>query len=545
MEGSPVPQSPVRSIIGAREGKGSGATFRAVNPATDQTLDEEFLPASVEDVDLALRLASNAFSHYRQTSGKQRASFLRKIAVKIESLANEVIERAHLETALPRTRLQGETARTCGQLRLFAQLVDEGSWVDARIDRADPDRKPAPKPDIRSMLQPLGPVGVFGASNFPLAFSVAGGDTASALAAGNPVVVKAHPAHPGTSRLVGNAIRDVVKECALPEGVFSLLFDNATEIGAALVKHPLLRAVGFTGSRAAGRALMDLAASRPMPIPFFGEMSSTNPVFILPGALRERSEAIATGLHASFTLGAGQFCTKPGLVFYSESDGAQPFREKLRELVRGSSPFHLLTSGIRTSFNSGIASRKQRDATTRMTESAGKASDAAPFVGAVLFETEARRFLLDPHLSREIFGPATLLVHHSSRDELLAIAHGLEGHLTATVLGTDSDLREYADLLAVLEEKVGRLIFNGFPTGVEVTHAMVHGGPYPATSDGRSTSVGSQAIFRFVRPICYQGFPNASLPDELKDANPLGIWRMVDGAISRDAILPHFTTKAG
>jgi NADP-dependent aldehyde dehydrogenase len=290
---------------------------------------------------------------------------------------------------------------------------------------------------------------------------------------------------------------------------------------------------------------MDLAASRPVPIPFFAEMSSTNPVFILPGALKERGEGIATGLHASFTLGAGQFCTKPGLVFYPESDGMQQFKDKLRELVLGSAPFHLLTPGIRTSFTSATASRKQRDATLRITESADIASDAAPFVGAVLFETDARKFLLDPHLSSEIFGPATLLVHHSSRDELFRIARGLEGHLTATILGTDSDLREYADLLAVLEEKVGRLIFNGFPTGVEVTHAMVHGGPYPATSDGRSTSVGSQAIFRFVRPICYQGFPNASLPDELKNGNPLGIWRMVDGEVSRDALLPHFTTKAG
>ena len=537
--------SPVRSMIGSREGMGSGATFRAVNPANDQSLDEQFLPASVGDVDLALRLATEAFSTYRKISGKQRASFLRKIADRIESVANEVIKRAHLETALPEGRLHGETARTCGQLRLFAQLVEEGSWVGARIDRADPGRKPAPKPDIRSMLQPLGPIGVFGASNFPLAFSVAGGDTVSALAAGNPVVVKAHPAHPGTSRLVGDAIRDVVEGCALPEGVFSLLFDNATEIGIELVKHPLLKAVGFTGSRAGGRTLMDLVASRPVPIPFFGEMSSTNPIFILPGALKERGEGIAAGLHASFTLGAGQFCTKPGLVFYSEGDGAHQFKNKLHELLRGSAPFHLLTSGIRQNFNSEITSRKQLETTTCIPERPNLAADAATSVGAVLFETDAKSFLLDPHLSGEIFGPATLLVQHSHRDVLFGIARGLEGHLTATVHGTDADLREYAELISVLEEKVGRLIFNGFPTGVEVTHAMVHGGPYPATSDGRSTSVGSQAILRFVRPVCYQGFPDASLPDELKDGNPLGIWRMVDGEMSREVVLPHFTTKAG
>jgi len=531
-------------MIGAREGTGVGATFHAVNPASGQSLDEQFGLAAVEDVDLAVRLASEAFFRYRKTSGKQRGSFLRKIATRIESIGEELIERAHLETALPKARLQGETARTCGQLRLFAQLVEEGSWVGARIDRPEPNRKPAPKPDIRSMLRPLGPVGVFGASNFPLAFSVAGGDTASALAAGNPVVVKAHPAHPGTSRLVGNAIRDVVQECALAEGVFSLLFDNATQVGIELVKHPLLKAVGFTGSRTAGRALMDLAASRPEPIPFFGEMSSTNPVFILPGALRERGAGIATGLHASFTLSAGQFCTKPGLVFYAEGDGVHQFTDRLRELVRGSTPFNLLTSGISNAFNSAITSRKQGHTPTCITAKSDVA-DNGPCVGAVLFETDAGSFLGDSHLSGEIFGPTALLVRHSSRDELLRIASGLEGHLTATVHGTDEDLREYAELIAVLEEKVGRLVFNGFPTGVEVTHAMVHGGPYPATSDGRSTSVGSQAIFRFVRPVCYQGFPDVALPDELKDGNPLGIWRMVDGEMSREAIVPQLTTKAG
>lgn len=535
---------PVRSMIGSREGAGVGTTFYAVDPATGQNLDEQFFAASLEDVDLAVRLASEAFSSYRKISGKERASFLRKIASRIESIGEGLIERAHLETALPKARLQGETGRTCGQLRLFAQVVEEGSWVGARIDRPEPTRKPAPKPDIRSLLRPLGPVGVFGASNFPLAFSVAGGDTASALAAGNPVVVKAHPAHPGTSRLVGNAIREVVKECALPEGVFSLLFDNATQVGIELIKHPLLKAVGFTGSRTAGRALMDLAASRPEPIPFFGEMSSTNPVFILPGALRERGEGIAIGLHTSFTLGAGQFCTKPGLVFYAEGDGQQYFTDRLRELVRGSTPFNLLTSGISNAFNSAIASRKQGGTPTHIAAKSDPSNDGQ-CVGAVLFETDAGSFLRDPQLSGEIFGPTTLLVRHSSRDELLNIARGLEGHLTATVHGTEADLREYAELIAVLEEKVGRLVFNGFPTGVEVTHAIVHGGPYPATFDGRSTSVGSQAIFRFARPVCYQGFPDAALPDELKDENPLGIWRMVDGEMSREAIVPQWATKAG
>lgn len=537
--------SPLRSIIGFREGSATDEPFRALNPATGQPLEEAFLPASSADVDLALRLASEAFEIYGRSSGKERGTLLRKIAFQIESVTDKLVETAHLETALPKARLQGETARTCGQLRLFAQVVEEGSWVGARIDRAEPNRKPAPKPDLRSMLRPLGPIGVFGASNFPLAFSVAGGDTASALAAGNPVVVKAHPAHPGTSYLVGNAIRTSVNECGLPEGIFSLLFDQATQVGIALVKHPLLKAVGFTGSRAAGRALMDIAAARPEPIPFFGEMSSTNPVFILPGAMRERADAIANGLHASFTLGAGQFCTKPGLVFLPEGDAVETFSDKLQELVRASAPFSLLTAGIRSSYQSAITARKQHGSAASTSEAAVAADDRTPCVTAVLFETDAATFLNNPDLAGEIFGPTTLLVRQSSGDSLLQIARELEGHLTATIHGTEADLREYADLIAILENKVGRLIFNGFPTGVEVTHAMVHGGPYPATSDGRSTSVGSQAIFRFARPVCYQGFPDAALPEELKDANPLGIWRMLDGQMSRDPILPTLASKAG
>jgi 2,5-dioxopentanoate dehydrogenase len=413
--------------------------------------------------------------------------------------------------------------------------VEEGSWVTARIDRADAERRPSPKPDIRSMLRPLGPVVVFGASNFPLAFSVAGGDTASALAAGNPVIVKAHPAHPGTSELVGRAVRESVRECGLPEGLFSLLFDGGTRVGSALVQHVLVKAVGLTGSRAAGRALMDLAASRPEPIPFFGEMSSTNPVFILPGALRERGESVAAGLFGSFTLGAGQFCTKPGMVFVPAGRDADSFAVRLRDLVRGSPVFNLLTAGIANSYRSAITRRKSDEAVkaAAVVESASGSGCSAT---AALFETDARTFLGNTVLGSEIFGPTTLLVRHTSREEILEIARNLEGHLTATIHGTEDDLRQYADLVAILENKAGRLVFNGFPTGVEVCHAMVHGGPYPATSDGRSTSVGSQAIFRFARPVCYQGFPDEALPEELKNNNPLGIWRMVDGEMTREPL---------
>jgi alpha-ketoglutaric semialdehyde dehydrogenase len=520
-----------KSLIGFREGAGSGEPLYATNPTTGERLQPGFVPATNEEVERAARLAAEAFETYRNVSGRDRAKFLRTIAAKIEAIADDIIERAMQETALPKARLQGETARTCGQLRLFAQVAEDGSWVNARVDHADPDRKPAPKPDIRSMLRPLGPVVVFGASNFPLAFSVAGGDTASALAGGNTVIVKAHQAHPGTSALVGRAVQESVRECGLPEGVFSMLFGSGSQIGTALMKHPLVKAGGFTGSRTAGRTLMDVAASRPEPIPFYAEMSSTNPVFILPGALRERGENIAAGLHGSFTLGAGQFCTKPGMVFLPQGADASALASKLRELVAGSAPFHLLTKAIHTSYDSAIAQRKKEDHIKVVAE--GSQKTAAGFaVNSALFETNAASFP-GSNLDEEIFGPTTLLVQHSSRDQVLQIARELEGHLTATIHGTELDLRDFADLVAILESKVGRLIFNGFPTGVEVTHAMVHGGPYPATSDGRSTSVGTQAIFRFTRLVCYQSFPDSALPDELKEANPLKLWRLIEGKMSQ------------
>ena len=528
-----------RSLIGFRQGapaSNNGTEMFATNPTTGERLQPAFIPASAEEVDLAANLAADAFEVYQRVSGRERGAFLRTIAAKIELIAPDVVDRAAQETALPQGRLQAETARTCAQLRLFAQVAEEGSCVNARIDRADPNRKPAPKPDLRSMLRPLGPVVVFGASNFPLAFSVAGGDTASALAGGNPVIVKAHAAHPGTSELVGHALQESVRECGLPEGVFSLLFGSGPRTGMALITHPSIKAGGFTGSRTAGRILMDAAAARPEPIPFYAEMSSTNPVFILPGALRERAGNIATGLHTSFTMGAGQFCTKPGMVFVPEGSDANEFAEKLQQLVSASSPFHLLTKPIHSSFDSAVARRKTDKSVRVVAEGQHTPSDASFAVSSALFETDAASFL-GSELDAEIFGPTTLLVRHSNRGQVLAIARALEGHLTATIHGTEQDLRDFADLIAILENKVGRLVFNGFPTGVEVTHAMVHGGPYPSTSDGRSTSVGSQAIFRFTRLVCYQGFPDSALPDSLRDANPLGIWRMIDGQMSRDSLV--------
>ena len=523
-----------KSIVGSGQGLDGGPRFYARNPQNQQRLEPPFLSAVSEDVDEAVRLAGQAFDEYSQSSGEVKGRLLRQIAKNMQAMETEVVERAALETGLPVTRLKGETARTVGQLQLFAQLVEEGSWVMARIDSADPNRKPLPRPDIRSMLRPLGPVAILGASNFPLAFSVAGGDTASALAAGNPVIIKAHPAHPGTSELVGRALQSAIRECNLPDGLFSLLFDAGTEIGTGLVEHPGIKAGGFTGSRRGGRALMQVAFSRPEPIPFYAEMSSTNPVFVLPEALEQRAGEIAAGLHSSFTLGAGQFCTKPGLVFLGEGANEKQFAAKLRELVKQAAPFCLLTEGISSVYRQGVATRKS----SRTAELGAEGRGDGGGVSAAIFETDAETFLRDESLAEELFGPATVLVRHAGKQDALRLAHSLEGQLTASVHGTEKDLAEFKDLISVLEKKAGRVIFNGFPTGVEVSHAIVHGGPFPATSDGQSTSVGSRAIYRFCRPVCYQGFPDQALPEELRNRNAKGIWRMVNGTMTREDVDP-------
>src|SRR5579859_4645055 len=392
-----------KSLIGFRDSTSTGAPFSAWNPATGEKITPAFFSASPQDVARAAELASDAFSVYSRLPGTERASFLNRIASRIESITDLLVARAHAETALPEPRLKSETARTCNQLRLFASVVEEGSWVCARIDHGDPQRKPLPKPDVRSMLFPLGPMVVFGASNFPLAFSVAGGDTASALAAGNPVIVKAHPAHPGTGEMVGRAIQESVRESGLPAGLFSLLFDAGTRVGTELLKHPLVKAGGFTGSRAAGRILMDLAAARPEPIPFFAEMSSTNPLFILTGALRERSENIAAGLHSSFTMGAGQFCTKPGMVFLPQGAESEIFERKLKQLMSEPASFHLLTKGICSSYDSAIHQRATNRAITLAGGGARKKQGSGFEVQAALFQTDAESFL-NSNLADEIFG---------------------------------------------------------------------------------------------------------------------------------------------
>jgi len=525
-----------QSIIGGESRQGTGAAFTGINPATGTHLDPVFHYASLEEVALAANLADEAFAIYSKLSGREKGSFLRNIAEGIESIATELVERAHCETALPESRLRGELARTTGQLRLFAQVVEEGSWASARIDPALPQRTPFPRADIRSMLRPLGPVAVFGSSNFPLAFSVAGGDTASALAAGNPVIVKAHSAHPGTSEMVGKVISRSVKEYGLPAGVFALIFGAGSQLGAALVQHPKVKAVGFTGSLSAGKSLMQIAAARPEPIPCYMEMSATNPFFVLPEALHTRGTQIASGLFGSFTMGVGQFCTKPGLVFLPLNEDAEALIDSLKALVGGASASPMLTESICRSYTSGVRHRQADGGIKLISRAVSPSGQSGSFAGPVLFQTTGSDLLRDAELAKEIFGPSTLIVRYANREELIALAQSLEGQLTATLQGTDADIADFAELVSILERKAGRLVVNGFPTGVEVCHAMVHGGPFPATSDSRATSVGSQAIFRFARPVCYQDFPRAALPDELKDENPLGIMRLIEGVLTREAL---------
>ena len=511
------------SILGYGRVKPSGTPTCATNPATGAKLEPGYFWATSKDVDEAAALATNAFAQYRHWIPQSRAALLRRIAELIETNASAIIERASQETALPPARLQGESARTCGQLRLFASLIEEGWWLDARIDHGDSNRKPLPKPDVRSMLMPLGPVAVFSSSNFPLAFS-------SALAAGCPIIVKPHQGHLGTSELVGSVIQQAARDCDAPEGLFSMLYGPGREVGLAIVNHPMIKAVGFTGSRAGGRALMDAAAARLEPIPVYAEMGSINPVFLLPGALKAASDSLANGLHSSVTLGVGQFCTNPGLVFIQSGPSAEGFLQNLQKLMQSTPAGTMLTPSICSEYHEGV----RRFSSVPDVRLLTPAPDKSPSEGqafAALFTTEAATFLDNESLMTEVFGPSTLVVQCASRAQMLETARSLEGQLTATVHGTADEFQAYRDLLVILETKTGRLVCNGFPTGVEVCHAMNHGGPYPATADGRSTSVGTRAIERFSRPVCYQNFPDGALPEALKEGNPLGIWRLIDGKL--------------
>ncbi|MEJ2502298.1 MAG: aldehyde dehydrogenase (NADP(+)) [Gemmatimonadota bacterium] len=512
------------------ESTAGGTTFRAVDPASGAELEPAFREADTGDVDRAVAAAAAAFESYAALEPSRRAAFLRAVADAIEGLGAPLIDRASAETGLPSGRLEGERARTTGQLRLFAEVVADGSWVEARIDPGDPSRQPA-RPDVRRMLVPLGPVAVFGASNFPLAFSVAGGDTASALAAGCPVVFKAHPGHPGTAELTARAVLRAARETGVPEGVFSLVHGWSHEPGLALVRHPAIRAVAFTGSLRAGRALFDAGAARPDPIPVYAEMGSVNPLFLLPSAVAERGDAIAEGLAGSITLGVGQFCTNPGVVLGVGGSGFDRLGDRLAERLRGAEPGVMLYARLREGYDEGVARARDRGARS-LTDPAVTGpgdADARP----ALLATEAARLIEDPALREEVFGPASLLVAADDAGDLERVAEALEGQLTASIHGTETELIEHQRLVEILTRKAGRLIFNGYPTGVEVGHAMQHGGPYPASTDSRTTSVGTAAITRFARPVCWHEFPEAALPPELCDANERGIWRLVDGSPTR------------
>lgn len=515
---------------------GTMGSYQATNPATASSIEPSMTKASTSQVDDAARAAEIAFAVYRDTPIEERAKFLECCADEIEALGDTLSERVMAETGYPKARAEGERARTCGQLRMFAQYIRTGSYLDARIDTALPERKPLPRPDIRYLNRPLGPVAVFGASNFPLAFSVAGGDTASALAAGCPVLVKGHSSHPGTCDLVAQAMAKAVEKCGMPKGVFSLLMGEGREVGAALVKAEQVKAVGFTGSLAGGMALVDIANARPEPIPVFAEMGSINPVVLLPEALNERAENIAEGFLASLTMGTGQFCVNPGLLIAIEGPELDTFVARCKTLLAETPAGVMLNERICSAYEDGLNQYAGFSGVTL--EGEGIAADAASgfYARARLMSTSAEYFLSEHAIHEEIFGPSSLLVRCQNREQLLAVVKVLKGQLTGTIQCTDSELAAYQDLVDVLSARVGRLVVNNFPTGVEVCSAMVHGGPFPASTDARFTSVGTAAIERFLRPICYQNYPEALLPAPLRDSNPLGIYRTVNGELTRNTL---------
>ncbi len=516
-------------LIGAEEVHGTQGQENAINPATGAAMQPAFGGGTVADVDRACSLAVRDFDGFRNASLETRAQLLEAIAQGLMDLGDELVERAVDESGLPRPRIEGERARTCGQLRLFASLVREGRWLNVTVDTALPDRKPLPRSDLRSRRIPVGPVAIFGASNFPLAFSVAGGDTAAALAAGCPVIAKAHPSHLGTSELAGRVIQRAVAACGLRSGTFSLLIGVGNELGGALVQHPAIQAVAFTGSRKGGKALIALAAARRNPIPVFAEMSSTNPVFLLPEALRARADAIAKGLVASATLGVGQFCTKPGLVFALTGEPLENFASAAAMAVEASAASTMLNAGIQQAYAQGVRSLCTTPGVERL--AVGAEASGTTSAQPALFRVSARSFLDDAALSEEVFGPAAVVVECDSKEEMLAIAEQIDGQLTATLHLELGDHAMAKALLNVLERKAGRIVVNGFPTGVEVSHAMVHGGPSPSTSDSRVTSVGAMAIDRFLRPVCYQDVPADLLPTELQDAHLGERAHLLDGKL--------------
>lgn len=515
-----------KNYIGNKLSANGSKTFKTFNPKLNIENQWEITEATQEEVDQAAQLAASAFKTYSKLSGSKKAEFLRAIADEIEALGDDLLEVYSSESGLPNGRAIGERGRTLGQLRAFANHVEEGNWVDASIDTAIPDRKPLPKVDLRKMNVALGPVAVFGASNFPFAFSTAGGDTAAALAAGCPVIVKSHPMHAATGEMVSSAVIKAAEKTGMPNGVFSNLNSSGIEVGQALVQHSKVKAVGFTGSIRGGRALYDLAAQRKEPIPVFAEMGSINPVIMLPKALDNRAEALAKTYAGSITLGTGQFCTNPGLILGIKSAGLTSFVNTLAEEIIKVEPSCML--------HPNIAGAYETNKTNALSQSglkvlAGYDDEVLPnHARQVVTTVEGDTFLNNPTLHHEVFGPFSLVVQCENESQLEHIIANLEGQLTGTVISDDNEIADYSGVVSALQDRVGRIIFNGVPTGVEVCPSMLHGGPYPASTDSRFTAVGVDSIKRFVRPFSFQAWPNELLPDELKNENPLGISRLVN-----------------
>ncbi len=523
-------------LIAGRETRSDHSPFQAANPATGEKLEPAFSEATAAMADEALRAADGAFDALRTADSETRAAFLESLAEEILALGDALLERAHAETGLPLARLTGERARTMYQCRMFAHLIREGSWAEASIDKAQPERQPLPKPDVRRVLMPVGPVVVFGASNFPFAIGVVGTDTVCALASGCPVVVKAHPAHPGTCEMLSRAVFHALRKNGLPDGCFSMLHGRGNDIGVELVKHPLTQAVGFTGSLKGGRALFDVANARPRPIPFYGEMGSINPVFVLPGALKERAAKMAEAYVQSVTMGVGQFCTNPAIVLGLQSAELDTFVQSAGENARKVAPQSMLHRGIHEAYNAGTAVWHTVSGLELAGQSDAQPDNDASQAACRIFTTTLDVLEGNEELRHEVFGPCSIVTQCPTLDDLLNFARNLDGQLTAAIHGTPEDLREYAPLVRILERKVGRIIFNGFGTGIEPCPSMHHGGPYPAATHSFFTSIGTGSIYRFVRPVCFQGFPDDCLPEALQNSNPRHSMRLVDGVLTRDPV---------
>lgn len=521
------------NIVACNYVESNGSSFKAINPSLNLPISTPFFAADNDIISSAMDKAAAAFKVFKSINKDQKSNFLRSIANELELVSTALIDVAMQESGLTEVRLKGELARTTGQLRMFADLIEEGSWVDAVIMPAMPDRLPMPRADIRRMLRPLGPVVVFGASNFPLAFSVAGGDTAAAFAAGCPVIVKVHPAHPGTSAITATAIIKAVKNNHLPDGCFSMLYDGSYEVGTALVQHPHTKAVAFTGSLKGGMALHNLAQNRKDPIPVFAEMGSTNPIFVFPEAVINNAQSLSEKLAVSVTSGAGQFCTKPGLIFVMENINLDNFKNHLITAFQNCQPVTMLTPGICANYFEKQSNVLSENGVSLLYASHLDKSALPNGANPILAEVTAGNWLKNPSLAEEVFGPFSLLIIIKSIDELNAIVEKLEGQLTTTVISEAEDLAKYSAIIEDLTDKAGRLIFNGVPTGVEVNAAMNHGGPFPATNNNY-TSVGSKSIYRFVRPIAYQDWPDHLLPMELKRENPYHITRQTNQTLSKD-----------